>query len=135
PRLGVGAKAAGEKAVKITREAPPYRETRRYVSKILRRINYRGVAVIYGSSTRRVVTTASTMKPQIRPAVYVPPARPEPHPDADTTPRASQPRPRQLAGPETPREILGPWAPTPMIRSVTAPRTRAVASGPLSESP
>jgi len=133
--LAVAAYNAGEQTVINYHGVPPYRETRRYVSKILRRINYRGVAVIYGSSTRRVVTTASTMKPQIRPAVYVPPARPEPHRDADTTRRESEPVRRELVGPETPREILGPWAPTPMIRSVTAPRTRAVASGPLSESP
>src|SRR5262249_26663156 len=133
--LAVAAYNAGEQTVINYHGVPPYRETRRYVSKILRRINYRGVAVIYGSSPRRVGTTASTMKPQIRPAVYVPPARPEPNRDAGTRRRESEPVRRELVGPETPREILGPWAPTPMIRSVTAPRTRAVASGPLSESP
>jgi len=140
--LAVAAYNAGEQTVINYHGVPPYRETRRYVSKILRRINYRGVAVIYGSSTRRVVTTASAMKPQIRPAVYVPPARPESHRDAEPARRESEPARREsepvrreIVAPETRREILGPWAPTPMIRSVTAPRTSAVASGPLAESP
>jgi len=121
--LAVAAYNAGEQTVINYHGVPPYRETRRYVAKILRRINYRGVAVIYGSSNRRVVTTESTMRPQIRPAVYVPPTRPEPiH--------------RETVRPEPRREVLGPWAPTPMIRSVAAsPRTSAIVSGVPSESP
>src|SRR5206468_11210094 len=127
--LAVAAYNPGEQTVINYHGVPPYRETRRYVAKILRRINYRGVAVIYGSSNRRVVMTESTMRPQIRPAVYVPPTRPEPR-------REAEPVHRETVRPEPRREILGPWAPTPMIRSVAAsPRTSAIVSGVPSESP
>ena len=131
--LAVAAYNAGEQTVINYHGVPPYRETRRYVAKILRRINYRGVAVIYGSSNRRVVMTESTMRPQIRPAVYVPPTRPEPRPEPR---REAEPVHRETVRPEPRREILGPWAPTPMIRSVAAsPRTSAIVSGVPSESP
>jgi len=126
--LAVAAYNAGEQTVINYHGVPPYRETRRYVAKILRRINYRGVAVIYGSSNRRVVTTESTMKPQIRPAVYVAPTRSEPR-------REAEPPRREMVGPEPRREMLGPWAPAPVIRSVTAPRAGAVVSGAPTESP
>jgi len=126
--LAVAAYNAGEQTVINYHGVPPYRETRRYVAKILRRINYRGVAVIYGSSNRRVVTTESTMKPQIRPAVYVAPTRSEPR-------REAEPPRREMVGPEARREMLGPWAPAPMIRSVTVPRAGAVVSGAPTESP
>lgn len=131
--LAVAAYNAGEQTVINYHGVPPYRETRRYVAKILRRINYRGVAVIYGSSNRRVVMTESTMRPQIRPAVYVPPTRPEPRPEPR---REAEPIHRETVRPEPRREVLGPWAPTPMIRSVAAsPRTSAIVSGVPSESP
>ena len=131
--LAVAAYNAGEQTVINYPGVPPYRETRRYVAKILRRINYRGVAVIYGSSNRRVVTTESTLRPQIRPAVYVPPTRPEPRPEPR---REAEPIHRETVRPEPRREVLGPWAPTPMIRSVAAsPRTSAIVSGVPSESP
>ena len=126
--LAVAAYNAGEQTVINYHGVPPYRETRRYVAKILRRINYRGVAVIYGSSSRRVVTTESTMKPQIRPAVYVAPTRSEPR-------REAEPPRREMVGPEPRREMLGPWAPAPVIRSVTAPRAGTVVSGAPTESP
>jgi len=131
--LAVAAYNAGEQTVINYRGVPPYRETRRYVAKILRRINYRGVAVIYGSSNRRVVTTESTMKPQIRPAVYVPPTRPEPRPEPR---REAETVHRETVRPEPRREILGPWAPAPMIRSVAASsRTGVIVSGVPAESP
>ncbi len=104
--LAVAAYNAGEQKVIDYGGVPPYRETRRYVSKILRRINYRGVAVVYGDSKPRsysdakprvVTTEATTVRPEIRPAVYVSSPRPEPR-----------------------REALGPWAPAPMIRPVAA---------------
>jgi len=131
--LAVAAYNAGEQTVINYHGVPPYRETRRYVAKILRRINYRGVAVIYGSSNRRVVTTESTMRPQIRPAVYVPPTRPEPRPEPR---REAESVHRETVRPEPRREVLGPWAPAPMIRSVAAsPRTSAIVSGVPAESP
>jgi len=131
--LAVAAYNAGEQTVINYHGVPPYRETRRYVAKILRRINYRGVAVMYGSSHRRVVTTESTMKPQIRPAVYVPPTRPEPRPEPR---REAEPVHRETVRPEPRREVLGPWAPAPMIRSVAAsPRTSVIVSGVPAESP
>jgi len=110
--LAVAAYNAGEQKVIDYGGVPPYRETRRYVSKILRRINYRGVAVVYGASNRRVVTTLANMKPEIRPAVYVSPPRPEPR-----------------------REMLGPWAPAPTIRPVTAPRFTSPMNSTPSQSP
>ena len=73
------------------------------------------------------------MRPQIRPAVYVPPTRPEPRPEPR---REAEPIHRETVRPEPRREVLGPWAPTPMIRSVAAsPRTSAIVSGVPSESP
>jgi len=120
--LAVAAYNAGEQKVIDYGGVPPYRETRRYVSKILRRINYRGVAVVYGASNRRVVTTLANMKPEIRPAVYVSPPRPEPRREE---PRHEEPR----------REMLGPWAPAPTIRPVTAPRFTSPMNGTPSQSP
>ena len=117
--LAVAAYNAGEQKVIDYGGVPPYRETRRYVSKILRRINYRGVAVIYGNSNRRVVPTMATMKPEIRPAVYVPPDRPEIRREET---RREETRREETRREETRRELLGPWAPAPTIRSVTAPR-------------
>lgn len=125
--LAVAAYNAGEQKVIDYGGVPPYRETRRYVSKILRRINYRGVAVVYSNSKPRVVTTASAMKPEIRPAVYVSPPRPEP--------RREEPRREEPRREEPRREVLGPWAPAPTIRPVTSPRTSALANSVSSQGP
>src|SRR5262249_57921463 len=70
--LAVAAYNAGEQTVINYHGVPPYRETRRYVSKILRRINYRGVAVIYRSADPPVLPAPPAHQPHIRPHPFVP---------------------------------------------------------------
>ena len=131
--LAVAAYNAGEQAVINYGGVPPYRETRRYVARVLRRMNYKGVTVVYGSATRRVASAAG--KPDVRPAAAA--TKPVVRPAAATT--NPDVRPAMLVtanAPEPRRQVLGPWAPpAPMIRPTTPAASAPRSGGPSAESP
>src|SRR5262249_30449608 len=131
--LAVAAYNAGEQAVINYHGVPPYRETRRYVARVLRRMNYKGVTVIYGTATPPGVPAAG--KPDVRPAVAT--TKPEVRPAT----AAGKPdiRPAVVLttnAPEANRQVLGPWAPpAPMIRPAAPASPAPRAGGPSSQSP
>ena len=84
--LVLAAYNAGEQAVTVYRGVPPYRETRRYVSRILRRIGRPDLVPQYGHVSAAdhqavLIPVASThMEPAITFAVAAPVAAPAPTP-------------------------------------------------------
>jgi Transglycosylase SLT domain len=83
--LAIAAYNAGEQAVVVHGGIPPYRETRRYVARILRRIGYVGIVATPAGPGRTIVAVRATpvasapsQRPsslEIRPAVQVEPPR------------------------------------------------------------
>lgn len=116
--LVLAAYNAGEQAVTVYRGVPPYRETRRYVSRILRRIGRPDLVPRYG---RRVSEVE-------RPAVVIPVS----HVEAAVTYAAAAPTPPRSAGAERQyleRELLErPVAPPRVERRVPTPTAESTAS-------
>jgi hypothetical protein len=101
--LALAAYNAGEQAVLAHRGIPPYRETRRYVARILRRIGYAGVIAMPASSRARLTVRAPQMVSvssgrvlEMRPAVLVVATQLNAHGPKGPAPRVSAGPPREL---------------------------------------